>query len=60
MKQNIYKTEEINEKGSRVVKSSKDLPSGLKGKFVILDPENSEIAKKLEINEKGVYAVKRR
>jgi len=32
--------------------------TGLKGKIVILDPEKSEVAKSLEIKEKGVYSVK--
>jgi DNA-directed RNA polymerase subunit E" len=30
----------------------------IKGRIVILDPENSEIAKKLKINKKGEYAIK--
>lgn len=29
-----------------------------KGRVIIIDPENSEIAKKLKINEKGAYAIK--
>lgn len=32
--------------------------SGLKGKIVIFDPEKSEVAKSLDIKEKGVYAIK--
>lgn len=30
----------------------------IKGKLIILDPENSEIAKKLGITVKGEYAIK--
>ncbi len=61
MQQNIYKVEEITEKGEfKAVKESKELPSSLKGTLAILSPENSEIAKKLSIIEKGVYSVKRR
>lgn len=37
---------------------SKEESAGLKGKIVILDPENSEAAKHLEIKEKGVYSIK--
>lgn len=29
-----------------------------KGRLFVLDPEKSEIAKKLEINQKGEYAIK--
>lgn len=29
-----------------------------KGRVMIFDPENSEIAKKLKINKKGTYAIK--
>ncbi len=31
---------------------------GFKGKITILNPEQSEIAKKLNIKEKGEYAIK--
>lgn len=31
-----------------------------KGKVAILNPEQSEIAKKIKINEKGTYAIKTR
>jgi DNA-directed RNA polymerase subunit E" len=31
-----------------------------KGKVVIMDPEKSEVAQKLKIKEKGVYAIKTR
>jgi DNA-directed RNA polymerase subunit E" len=29
-----------------------------KGKIVILDPENSELAKKMKITDKGEYAIR--
>ncbi len=31
-----------------------------KGKVIIIDPEKSEVAQKLKIKEKGVYAIKTR
>ncbi len=34
------------------------LAESWKGKIVILDPENSELAKKLKINDKGEYAIR--
>lgn len=39
---------------------SKESIEGFKGRVVILNPENSEVAKKLNINEKGNYAIKTR
>ena len=33
---------------------------GFKGKIVVLNPEESEIAKKLGINKKGVFATRLR
>ncbi len=39
---------------------SKESTEGFKGKIVILNPENSEIAKKLNLKEKGDYAIKTR
>ena len=29
-----------------------------KGKIIILDPQNSELAKKMNINDKGEYAIR--
>ncbi len=39
---------------------SKEFTDNFKGKTIILNPEKSEIAKKLNIREKGVYAIKTR
>jgi len=37
---------------------SEEKSTGFKGKVVVLNAEESEIAKKLKIKEKGVYAIK--
>ena len=37
---------------------SKDFTETWKGRVIILQPEQSEIAQKLKIKEKGVYAIK--
>ena len=37
---------------------SKEFTDNFKGKTIILNPENSEVAKKLNIKEKGIYAIK--
>jgi len=37
---------------------SNDLTDSFKGKVVVIDPEQSEIAKNLKINKKGAYAIK--
>ena len=37
---------------------SKDELAVLRGTLIILDPEKSEIANRLEIKEKGVYGLK--
>ncbi len=37
---------------------SKEESGGLRGNIVVLNPENSEIAKHLGITEKGVYSMK--
>jgi DNA-directed RNA polymerase subunit E" len=36
----------------------KENSDGFKGKIDILDAENSELAKQLKINKKGLYAIK--
>lgn len=38
--------------------SSEELADTFKGKVVIINPEQSEIAKNLKINKKGTYAIK--
>ena len=35
-----------------------DFSDSHKGKVIILDPEESEVAKKLDIKDKGTYAIK--
>ena len=37
---------------------SKESIEGFKGKIVVLNPEKSEIAKKLNISKKGNFAIK--
>lgn len=39
---------------------SKELTEGFKGRIVVLDPEKSEVAKKLNLKEKGNFAIKTR
>ncbi|MBU2616349.1 MAG: DNA-directed RNA polymerase subunit E'' [Nanoarchaeota archaeon] len=39
---------------------SKEFTEGFKGRIVILNPEKSEIAKKLNLKEKGNFAIKTR
>jgi len=60
MRQDVYKIEEIEEKGRKAVKGlTKEEASGAKGKVVVFNPEESEVAKNLNITEKGVYGIKR-
>lgn len=37
---------------------NKEATSEWKGKIIIFEPEQSEVAKKLNINKKGMYAIK--
>lgn len=39
---------------------SKELTEGFKGRVVVIDPEKSEIAKNLNIKDKGEFAIKTR
>jgi DNA-directed RNA polymerase subunit E" len=39
---------------------SKELTEGFKGRIVVLNPEKSEIAQKLNLKEKGNFAIKTR
>jgi DNA-directed RNA polymerase subunit E" len=39
---------------------SKELTEGFKGRIEIIDPSKSEIAQKLDLKEKGNYAIKTR
>jgi DNA-directed RNA polymerase subunit E" len=38
--------------------NSEEFSEGFKGKVVILNPDESEIAKKLKLTQKGTYAIK--
>jgi len=40
--------------------SSNQLTDTWKGKIIVLDPEKSEIAKKIGVKQKGVFALKTR
>jgi len=37
---------------------SKEFTESWKGRVIIVNPEQSEIAKKMKIKEKGIYAIK--
>jgi DNA-directed RNA polymerase subunit E" len=37
---------------------SKESTEGFKGKIALLNPEKSEIAQKINIKEKGIFAIK--
>ena len=47
--------------GSKCTKcDSKESTDGFKGRIYVIDPEKSEIAKKLNLKEKGKFAIKTR
>ena len=51
----------IYETGDKCPKcGSKESTEGFKGKIVVLDPEKSEIAKRLNLKDKGNFAIKTR
>ncbi len=51
----------IYESGEKCPKcDSKESTEGFKGRIQVLNPEKSEIAKKLNIKEKGNFAIKTR
>lgn len=51
----------IVEEGDKCPKcASKELTEGFKGRIVVLNPEASEIANKLNFKEKGNFAIKTR
>lgn len=59
MAEKFVKIFELTEKGigsSKIV--GKEELENLRGKIVIINPQESEIAKKLEIKEKGVYGAR--
>ena len=39
---------------------SKELTEGFKGRIIVLNPEKSEMAQKLNLKEKGNFAIKAR
>ncbi len=51
------KSGELEENGGINMKKAKDIEH-LRGKIVVLNPEKSEIAKNMDIKEKGVYGAK--
>ena len=51
----------IVESGEKCPKcDSKELTEGFKGRIVVLNPEKSEIAPKLNLKDKGNFAIKTR
>ncbi len=51
----------IYETGDKCPKcGSKESTEGFKGRIVVLNPENSEIAKRLDLKDKGNFAIKTR
>ena len=51
----------IIESGEKCPKcDSKETTEGFKGRIVVLNPEKSEIAQKLNLKEKGNFAIKTR
>lgn len=49
----------IAEEGDRCPNcESKELTEGFKGRIVVLNPEKSELAQKLNLKEKGNFAIK--
>ena len=50
----VHKVKELD--GKQI--ATKEETESLRGKIIILNPEESEIAKRLDIKEKGVYGVK--
>ena len=53
-------TREIVEPGHFSKHNSEDLIDSFKGKIAVLDPEKSEIAEKLNIKKKGIFAIRLR
>ncbi|MEK6824115.1 MAG: transcription elongation factor subunit Spt4 [Nanoarchaeota archaeon] len=51
----------IFEQGEKCPKcESKEITESFKGRIVVLDPEKSEIAQKINLKEKGNFAIKTR
>jgi RNA polymerase subunit RPABC4/transcription elongation factor Spt4 len=58
MTEKIVKTAEVSEEGITPNKIPKEILENLRSRIVILNPEQSEIAQKLGIKEKGVYGTR--
>ena len=59
MAERFVKIFNLNEKGIEDKKLvSKDETENLRGKIVVINPEQSELAKNLGIKEKGVYGAR--
>ena len=55
----VVKIFDVSEKGiGKEKRVSKEEAENLRGKIIILNPEQSEIAKNLGIKEKGVYGTR--
>ncbi len=54
----IKSTKEIIESEEQQKYDSDDLTENFKGKLVVLNPEESEIAKNVKITKKGTFAIK--
>lgn len=54
----IKATKELIESDEQQKYDSDDLTENFKGKLIVLNPEQSEIAKNVKINKKGNFAIK--
>jgi RNA polymerase subunit RPABC4/transcription elongation factor Spt4 len=54
----IKSTKELIESDEQQKYDSDDLTENFKGKLIVLNPEQSEIAKNVKINKKGIFAIK--
>jgi RNA polymerase subunit RPABC4/transcription elongation factor Spt4 len=59
MNDRFVKTFELTDKGISGTKlATKEQTDGLRGKFVFINTEESEIAQKLDVTERGVFGAK--
>ncbi|HVY01979.1 MAG TPA: DNA-directed RNA polymerase subunit E'' [Candidatus Nanoarchaeia archaeon] len=54
----VKSTKELIESEEQQKYDSDDLTENFKGKLIVLNPEQSEIAKNVKINKKGIFAIK--
>ena len=54
----VKSTKELIEYDQQGKYDSDDLTENFKGKLIVLNPEQSEIAKNVKINKKGIFAIK--